>query len=348
MDSYEGYQASRVAGAEAGLVRSEYKWLLRPASAVEMMDDSISIYHENFPFMVRVSLLLYLYPIVLTLLFLLPVAYLEATTPAVEAIGPAFFLECCSLILIGPYFLLLTPVHSIVSSLIAYHYLQREPITLAQIWERLKPRLGHIIGNQLLAYVVLGIIYGILYIAFVIGIMGVFIGGALTAGGALSGIIIASLLTLVLSIVFLLLSGAVSVWFILLPQILIFEPETDALTAFSRSIQLVQRNFMHALTSCLLFWGLQAVVTLAVYSLLGILIGIAWWLITTYIGDALQIYTQWSNTVGKITNIITYIGFMVIMPPMYLTSFLLYFDLRYRQEGLDIHQLLMQGVRAPA
>lgn len=346
MDSYEGRRTLgdvRTTGTQNGLVRSEFKWLLRPASPVEMMDDALALYRENFSLMARVSLLLYLFPIILALLILVPMAYLEATKPATEVVAPALIMECCSWVLLIPYFLAATPLHAVIVSLIGYHRLQGQAITLAQVWAQVKPRLGHLVANQFLAYVVLGIAYTVLYIAFVV----IFVGGgvalAAASGGNLSAAVFAALWMLGISIVFLLIAGAVSVWFILLPQVIIFEPETNALSAFSRAFGLVQRNFRHAFLSCLYFWALQTVVAFAVYMLLLILVGLAIWLISIYVGDPFEIYSQWANTIGKLTNVFSYLGFMLVMPAMYLTSFFLYFDLRYRQEGLDIQQILAQG-----
>ncbi len=346
MDSYEGRRTlgdMRTTGTQSGLVRSEFKWLLRPASPVEMMDDALALYRENFPLMARASLLLYLFPIALTLLLLMPTVYLEATRPAAEVIAPALMLECCSWTLIAPYFLVATPLHSVIVSLIGYYRLQGQTITLAQVWAQIKPRLGHLVANQLLAYVVLGIAYFILYIGFAVVFVGGGVAMAVAGGGSLSAAVFAALWMLGLSIVFLLLAAAVSVWFIFLPQVLIFEPKTDALSAFSRAFRLVQGNFRHAFLSCLYFWALQTVVVLAVYMLLIILVGLALWVVSIYVGDPFQIYSQWANTVGKVSNVLTYLGFMLVMPAMYLTSFFLYFDLRYRQEGLDIQQILAQG-----
>jgi hypothetical protein len=41
--------------------------------------------------------------------------------------------------------------------------------------------------------------------------------------------------------------------------------------------------------------------------------------------------------------LLSYVAYMLVMPAMYLTSILLYFDLRYRNEGLDIYEVLQRG-----
>lgn len=147
---------------------------------------------------------------------------------------------------------------------------------------------------------------------------------------------------LVISIPALVLAALVNVWFLILPQIIVLEERTDAISAFKRAVELVRPNLRHATLSCLAFWGVQAVFMLAVGLLAYLLILVFAGIMSIY-ADFEQVLGRWLLTLGQLSEVTNYIAYMLVMPAMYMTSILLYFDLRYRNEGLDIYEVLRQG-----
>jgi hypothetical protein len=59
--------------------------------------------------------------------------------------------------------------------------------------------------------------------------------------------------------------------------------------------------------------------------------------------DFEQLLERWALTLNQVYELLSYVAYMLVMPAMYLTSILLYFDLRYRNEGLDIYEALQRG-----
>ncbi|GBC93675.1 hypothetical protein HRbin15_02177 [bacterium HR15] len=329
--------------SEAGLTHSRFYWLTRPMSPFEMMDDAVAFFRENFSVMAKASILLYAPLIILVLITLIIIVALNATARTPQPFAPADLIYLASVCLAYPYFFVAPALHAAIISLIAHMRLQNEPVTLRSVWERLKTRFWHLIANQLLAFIVLGginLVIGIFFFALLFLLLATIGVTAGTAGGAFS-VIIGLIGALLLSILWVVAIAMATVWFIILPQIVVLEPNTDALTAFNRAFQLVGKNYRHAVLSYLAFIGFQTVVYLAAYMLLIMVVAIAVLIIHTYF-DLDAFFMRWSATLNQSYNLITYVGFALLMPMMYLTSFLLYYDLRYRIEGLDIEQALTQ------
>jgi uncharacterized membrane protein len=122
----------------------------------------------------------------------------------------------------------------------------------------------------------------------------------------------------------------------------VLEERTDAITAFSRMVELVRPNLRHATLCCLAFWGVYAVFSIAVVLIAVLLVGIIVGVLSIY-SDIEQVLTRWSFSLNQVYESLTYVAYMLVMPAMYLTSILLYFDLRYRNEGLDIYEALQRG-----
>mgnify|MGYP000451116905 CR=1 FL=1 len=333
----------RVAG-EAELTRSRFYWLTRPMSPFEMMDDAVAFFRENFSVMAKASILLYSPLIGLFLVALIPIVVLNATTRTPQPFAPADLIYLSSLCLAYPYLFVGPALHAAIITLIAHMRLQNESITLRSVWERLKPRFWHLIANQLLAFIALGginLVIGAFFVVLLILLIAAIGMGAGTTGSTIS-LIVGLMGMLLLSILWIVAIAMATVWFVILPQILVLELNTDALTAFSRAFQLVSRNYRHAVLSYLAFIGFQTVVYFAAYMLIIIVIGIAVLIIQTYF-DLEAFFMRWNATLNQLYNLLVYVGFALLMPMMYLTSFLLYYDLRYRYEGLDIEQVLMQA-----
>jgi hypothetical protein len=304
----------RVAG-ELEFRRSRFHWLTRPMSPFEMMDDAVAFFRENFALMAKASVLLYAPLLGLFLLTLIPIALLNATARAPQPLSPADLIQAGSTCLAYPYFFVAPALHAAIIALIAQMRLQEAPITPRTVWERLKPRFWHLIANQLLAFIALG--------------------------GASVGLILGLSGALILGILWVVAVAMATVWFAILPPIVVLEPHTDALTAFNHAFQLVGKNYRHAVLSYLAFIGFQTVVYFAAYLLVVIIIGIAAGLIEMY-SDLEAFFLRWNATLTQLFNLLYYTGFVLLMPMMYMSSILLYYDLRYRYEGLDIEQVLMQ------
>lgn len=332
--------------SEGGLLRSQFQWLLRPATPYEMIDDGVSLYREHFRPFVTLSAGIYLFPILLTILFLIPIILIEMRTTTPQAFPLSSLLECGSLLLILPYFIVVPPIQAMMTSYVAYRLLQGQPVSsLKELWLVVRPRIGQLIANQILA----GMLLGAIYTAISIGVFVVYLAGALgiaalNLGGTVS-LIALLIFLLFVAILALVLLALATIWFIILPQVILFETEVDALTAFSRAFSLVRQNFRHAFVSCLLFWAFQGVLYTSAYLLLILIVSVVGLLLYTYGVDLQTAFLRWSNTFGNAVDIVSYVVFIFVLPPTYLTSFFFYFDLRYRAEGLDIAQGLAQGAR---
>ncbi len=333
----------RITG-EAELIRSHFQWLTRPMSPFEMMDDAVAFFRENFSLMAKASVLVYA-PLLLLMVLTLPVVVaLNATTRTPQPFAPADLIYLFSMCLAYPYFFVGPALHAAVTSLIAHMRLQNETITIRSVWERLKPRFWHLIANQMLALIALSIINVAIFVIFFVLIAAVFVavGIGTSTTGSTAGLIIGLMGALLLSILWVVAVAMITVWFAILPQIVVLEPQTDALTAFNRAFQLVGKNYRHAVLTYLAFTGFQTVVYFAAYAMVGIIIIIIGLIINAYF-DVDSFLMRWNATINQLSNLLYYTGFVLLMPMMYLSSFLLYYDLRYRYEGLDIERVLVQA-----
>jgi hypothetical protein len=331
----------RVSTLGTAILQSRFRTLLRPATPFELMDDAVSYYRENFKPLFRISLWVYLLPIIVSLLLLAPMVYFDATSGG-NPLG-SILVEYLGLFLLLPY-LFVAPIVQAAFTTLAFRMIAvGEPITLRTLWERLKPRFWHLIANQLLAMLALSGLYIVLFLGyFLLALAAVFGAAALAGNSPTLGIILMSTLLLIISIPTLVLAALINVWFMILPQIVVLEERTDAITAFSRALELVRPNLKHAVLSCLAFWGAQTVFMLAVMFLSFLILGIVIGIIAIY-ADPEQIFTRWWLSINQLYESLSYVAYMFVMPAMYLTSILLYFDLRYRNEGLDIYEILQRG-----
>lgn len=331
----------RVATLGTAIVQSRFRPLSRPATPFELMDDAVSYYRENFRPLFRISLWVYLIPIVFSLLLLAPIVYFSAVS--VDNPPGPLIIDYLGLFLLLPY-LVVAPIIQAAYTTLAFRMIAMgEPITFRSLWERLKPRFWHLIANQLLAVLALSGLYTVLFLGYFLLVLAALFGVAALAGGSPTlGIILLSTVMLIISIPTLVLAALINVWFLILPQIVVLEENTDAITAFSRALALVRPNLKHAVLSCLAFWGAQAVFMLSVMFLSFLILGIVMLIIAIY-ADPEQIFTRWWLSINQLYESISYVAYMFVMPAMYLTSILLYFDLRYRNEGLDIYEILQRG-----
>ncbi len=343
MEHWHESTASDWRVGEAELVRTRYQWLLRPMSPFEMIDDAVAFYRENFPVMAKASVLVYAPLLTLVLVTLVPIVVLNATTRTPQPFATADIIYFASVCLAYPFLFITPALHAAVTSLVAAMRLQGEPVTIRSVWARLKPRFWHLIANQLLAVIALAILHVVIGIFFVILFIGLFmaVGVSATGGGGTTSLILAMLGSLFITILWVIAAAAVSVWFFILPQIVILEPNTDALTAFDRAFRLVGRNFRHAFLSALALIGFHAVALTASYLLVGMLAGLGYLIVRTYF-DPEAFFLRWNSSLNQAFNLLYYLGFSLLMSVMYMTSFLLYYDLRYRYEGMDIRLALAQ------
>lgn len=334
----------RISTLGTAVLQSRFRVLQRPATPFELMDDAISYYRENFQPLLRISLWIYIVPLVASIVLTVP-ALVMSRSP--ESVALFNLLDFVLLILFYlPYLMIATPVHAALTTLAFRMIAEGEPITWQGLWQRLKPRLGTLLVNQLLLanplYALIVLVLGLGYLVF-------FFVAATFAGIAASGsptllVILFMALLVGGSLAFLVIAAMALVWFIILPQIIVLEPNVDAFSAFSRAYRLISANYKHAVLSCLTFWGVYAVISIALTILIGLLLVIAGWIIAIYT-DLEALLTRWIAPLGQIYKAGTYLAYMLVMPAMYLTSVLLYFDLRYRLEGLDIYAVL-QGREA--
>ncbi|GIV05174.1 MAG: hypothetical protein KatS3mg016_0749 [Fimbriimonadales bacterium] len=330
----------RITTLGTAIVQSRFRTLARPATPFELMDDAVSYYRENFKPLFRISLWVYLIPIVFSLLLLAPIVYFETSGSNPLAL---MLLDYLGLFLLLPY-LFVAPIVEAAFITLAFRMIAiGEPITFRALWERLKPRFWHLIANQLLATLALGGLYTVLFLGYFLLLLAALFGvAALVGNSSTLGIILVSTLWLIITIPTLVLAALINVWFLILPQIVVLEENTDAITAFSRALALVRPNLKHAVLSCLAFWGAQTVFMLSVMFLAFLILGIVMAIIAIY-ADPEQIFTRWWLTINQLYESLSYVAYMFVMPAMYLTSILLYFDLRYRNEGLDIYEILQRG-----
>ncbi|MFQ3610361.1 MAG: hypothetical protein SNJ72_02605 [Fimbriimonadales bacterium] len=338
----------RTQETEAGLIQSRFRVMTRPATPFEMMDDAIAIYRERFVPLMRISLWLYIIPALVSLFTIVPVALLESSAGGSARMGDTQMLtftlvEYGSLCLIYPFLLAAPMLQSAATTAALPFILEGKPISLKFVWELIKPRFWHLVANQLLATMALSMVYVVVGLAFVLFFFFLAFGIAQLSLPATLSVVALVTFGLLFTFLGLVALAAGSVWFILLPQIIILEPNTDAISAFSRAYDLVRANFRHALISCLAFWGLQTVVYFAIYSAVLLLLGILV-LILSFVYDLQSLLERWALTGIQLIDPLSYFGFILVMPAMYLTSILLYYDLRYRREGLDIQQLVGREV----
>ena len=331
----------RITTRGAAILQSRFRTLARPATPFELMDDAVSYYRENFRPLFTISLWVYLIPITVSILLLIPMLLIDARNAG--GFWVAIVLDYLGLFLLFPY-LVVAPIIQAAFTTLAFRMLAvGEPITLRALWTRLKPRFWNLIANQLLAALALGGIFLVLGFGYLLLVLAVIFGvGALAGGSPTLAIVLASVLLLVVTIPTLVLAAMATVWFVMLPQIIVLEERTDAITAFSRAVELVRPNLKHATLSCLAFWGIYAVFSIAVVSLAGILLGVVIGVLSIYV-DFEQLLERWALTLNQVYELLSYVAYMLVMPAMYLTSILLYFDLRYRNEGLDIYEVLQRG-----
>lgn len=344
METQTGTGDWRIETQGTAILQSRFRTLARPATPFELMDDAISYYRENFRPLFRISLWIYIVPTIVSILLLGPMLLLDARTQG-GMLG-TILLDYAGLFIQLP-FLMLAPVLQAAFTTLAFRMLAMgEPITLQSLWAKLKPRFWHLIANQLLAVLALSGIFVAIGLGYALLALGVIFGVAsLIAGSPTLGIALISTLLLVVSIGVLVIAAMATVWFVILPPIIVLEERTDAITAFSRAFDLVRPHFKHAVLSCLAFWGAQAVFILAVmllsFIILGIIIGIA-----AIYADLEQLLSRWLFSLNQLYESVSYIAYMFVMPPMYMMSVLLYFDLRYRSEGLDIYEVLQQSAQS--
>jgi len=329
---------------ESGLLRSEFKWLLRPTTPYEMLDDSIALYREYFPPLFKLSFLIFLFPIVLTILFLIPITIIEVrfSTATITSALLTFGLT----VLILPYLAIASPLQAMTSAYLAYRFLQGQPVrSLREMWQAVRPRLWTLIWNQFLVMFLLGVAHATLGIVFLIAMVSALVGIALWNLGSAASLLLTMMFMLGLVIAWIVTSALITMWVIVLPQIILFEPQVDALTAIARAIALVRPNFRHVFLSCILFWAFQGVLYLSAYMCLILVVSVMAMVMHAYGVDIANTYLRFANTFGNLVDVVSYVVFVFVMPPVYLSSFFLYFDLRYRTEGLDIAQVLTHGGR---
>ncbi|MDM7460179.1 MAG: hypothetical protein P3X24_000775 [bacterium] len=328
----------RITTLGTAILQSRFRTLNRPATPFELMDDAVSYYRENFKTLFRISLWTYLIPIIFSLLLLAPILYFDATSSQMS-LG-SIIVEYLGLLLLLPY-LTVAPLLQAAFTTLAFRKLaQGEPITLRSLWETLKPRFWQLIANQLLAGMALGGIVLILGVAAFVMILSMsFATTAIMASTPTLGIALFAVTTIAIAILFLVIAAMATVWFIILPQIIVLETNTDALSAFSRAFELIRPHFKHAVLSYLAFWGVQAVFMLSVQVLAVLILGVLVGVIGIY-SDIEQALSRWWLSLNQLYESVTYVTDMFVMPMMYMTSILFYFDLRYRSEGLDIYEAL--------
>ncbi|MDW8107903.1 MAG: hypothetical protein RMK45_10570 [Armatimonadota bacterium] len=332
----------RISTLGAAIIQSRFRALQRPATPFELMDDAISYYRENFKPLFRISLWIYIVPLIVSILMVLPAILLSRTPESVAIFNILDFLLLLFFYL--PYFVVAPLIHSAFTTLAFRMIPSGEPITLGTLWQQFKPRFWTLVLNQILATIAIVFIALALAFGYVIFFFATTFGVAAIAGSSaptLSLVLLSSLLT-VGTIVFLVLAAMALVWFIILPQVIVLEPNVDAILAFSRAFELVRANYKHAVLCCLAFWGLYAVLTLALTGLIVLVLGIVAGLIAVF-SDPELLFTRWLTPLFQTFEAANYVAYMVLMPVMYLTSILLYFDLRYRYEGLDVYEALQKS-----
>jgi hypothetical protein len=215
----------RITTRGAAILQSRFRTLARPATPFELMDDAVSYYRENFRPLFTISLWVYLIPITVSILLLIPMLLIDARNAG--SFWAAIGLDYLGLFLLFPY-LVVAPIIQAAFTTLAFRMLAvGEPITLRALWTRLKPRFWNLIANQLLAALALGGIYLVLGFGYILLVLAVIFGvGALAGGSPTLAIVLASVLLLVVTIPTLVLAAMATVWFVMLPQIIVLEERT--------------------------------------------------------------------------------------------------------------------------
>jgi hypothetical protein len=328
---------------EGTSLRTRFGALMRPMTVQEMIDDAIALYREGFGTMLRISFLTYLPFLSIGLLFLIPVLYLDATStaPMTEDLTISYWISYCSSLLMLPGYALAPGFQSAFVSLTAHRMIQGEKPTAREVWRQFKPQFWNLVANQLLVMLALFIIYVLISVLFLLGFVawtaaiGLSFGAA--GGGGTASVILLFLGMFVLSILIMVLAAASIMWMTIMPQIIVLEG-LDAISAFGRAIRLMTGQFKRAIGCCLAFWGVQAVLSIALYLFLILIFSIIIALAATY-GDIDQLMIRWLGTSNQLFNLLGYLAYIVLMPAMCLCTLMYYYDLRFRTEGLDIQML---------
>lgn len=326
---------------EGTSLRARFGALMRPMTVQEMIDDAIALYREGFGTMLRISFWCYLPFLGLSVLLLIPIIYLDLTTsPTLSSdFSMGYLVASCSSFLLLPGYVFAPGVQSAMVSLTAHRMIQGEDPTVREVWRQFKPQFWNLIANQLLAMLILGFLYGVLYVIMLFGMIAwiALIGVGAGAGGGTGMVILMMVGLIILVALMTVLAAAGIMWMTILPQVIVLEG-ADAITAFGRAWNLMKTQYKRAIGCCLAFWGISAVFFIAIYLLLFILIGILIGLASTY-GNPDELITKWMGTGSQFFNVISYLSYIVIMPAMCLCTLMFYYDLRFRREGLDIQIL---------
>lgn len=327
---------------EGTSLRTQFGALMRPMTVQEMMDDAIALYREGFGTMLRISFWCYLPFLGIGILLLVPIIYLDSTTSPIlgSEWTVGYLVASCSSFLLLPGYLFAPGIQSAMISLTAHRMIQGENPTVREVWRQFKPQFWNLIANQLLAMMLFALITVILYIVMLFGFIAWAALIGLTAGGGGGGTGTVILLFVGLFLLFVLISvlaAAGIMWMTILPQIIVLEG-ADAISAFGRAWNLVKTQYKRAIGCCLAFWGVQTIFLVALYLLLFIILGILIGLASVY-GKPEELIIKWMGTGSQFFNILSYLSYIVLMPPMCLCTLMFYYDLRFRHEGLDIQIL---------
>lgn len=318
--------------------------LYRPLTVQEMMDEAIALYRRGFWTLLGVSALPYLPILVSFILLLFPIVYFSAVRTEPEASGiPEILNLLWAFIFLLPWPIIQGLQNGLVSLGGSGYFLGHRP-TLKQVLQAIKPRIGHLILNQVIAGMLLWMVLGIISFVYLVAIVAwsVSVMNFFTTMPTV-GIVSLILGWVVISLLFLGLYAVGVVWFMLNPQIVVLENRNFA-AAMARNFELVRRQFWRTVGCCLAFWGLQTILTLAFLILLALLVGLVIALLSIYY-DLQSLMIRWFTALNYMSNLYSFWSYIVVMPPLYLCNLLLYYDLRFRTEGLDLSLIIQNEER---
>ncbi|MCW5933543.1 MAG: hypothetical protein KIT45_04480 [Fimbriimonadia bacterium] len=324
-------------------LRTRYQMFLRPMTIQEMVDDAIALYREDFRTLFTLSLMVWLPFLGISLLTLVSVIALNASSDGSTMFNPADIIVLLVALLTMPGLIFAPGIQSGLLTLATHMRLMGEKPTPREVWARFKPRFWVLVANQGLASIGLSIFWGAIGIlVFLLYLAWAVIVAAVLPGSEVIGLVMLFLGFLLLTILMLVLAALGTVWVILLPQVIVLE-KVDALQAFSRAFQLVRPQFKRAVGCVIFVWGVQSVLFISSLILVGIALVILVGIISIYY-DLEVMLLQWQATLNQLSNLLNYIPYILVMPAICISSLMLYYDFRYRNEGLDI-QLLGQEER---
>ena len=318
-----------------------YPFPVQPMTAVRIIDYTFKVYRSKFKEIGFFGVFIYG---TASLLFTgLIAGYIGGNLGFFEAIFntgagfgpdmlPRFFSSIFGLIgigLIGAFIfgVLVTPFTNAAISAIVYEYYTGMPRRNIKEWfKAIMPKYGKIILTSLLAYTLLMLIFSVAATVFSL-VFGIFMAVSMAASAfGVGGMIV----YLIMSILFYVCLGAISIGFSSLIFPIMANEETYYMDAVSKAMKFIFARFWKTVGVFLIVMLLVSALSYALYFTL-----LMTQTMVTF-ADVGMLQSLLSNPVTYIFALIYMLVSIVLMPILPIASTLFYIDLRIVREGLDL------------